>query len=92
MFNLFPIITARMTTATNDVVVQNMLLLTNNILRHKTCLKPRGMILDKGGPKKIASTHGAPTLEDFYTYVELKKNIILEFPFELVAYKAIKVE
>jgi hypothetical protein len=50
------------------------------------------MILDKGGPKKIASTHGAPTLEDFYTYVELKKNIILEFPFELVAYKAIKVE
>jgi hypothetical protein len=83
---------ARMTTATSDVVVQNMLLLTDNILPHKTCLKPRGMTLDKGGKKKIASTHGAPTLVDFYTYVELNKNTIIECPFELMAYKVVKVE
>ncbi len=92
MFNLFPIIMARMTTATNDVVVQNMLLLTDNILPHKTCLKPRGMILDKGGQKKIASTHGASTLVDFYIYVELNKNTIIECPFELMAYKALKIQ
>jgi hypothetical protein len=34
--------------ATNDVVVQNMLLLTDNILPHKICLKLGGMILNEG--------------------------------------------
>ncbi len=37
-----------MTTTINDVVVHNTLLLTNNILPHKTCLKLKGMILNKG--------------------------------------------
>jgi len=79
MFNLSPIIITKMTMPTNDMAVQNMIMLTNNILPHKTCLKSRGMILNKGA-KKISSTHGALTLVDFYTYVELNKNIIVECP------------
>jgi len=55
--------------AMNDMAMQNMLLLIDNILPHKTCLKPRGRILNKGAKKQFASTHGAPTLVDFYTYV-----------------------
>jgi hypothetical protein len=47
MFNLSPITTPRKTMAMNDVVVHNMLLLTNNILPHKTCLKPRAWFLIK---------------------------------------------
>jgi hypothetical protein len=43
-------------------------------------------------PKKIASTHDAPTLVEFYTYVELSKNTIIECPFESMAYKAVKVK
>jgi hypothetical protein len=31
-------------------------------------------------PKTNSSTHGALTLVDFYTYVELNKNIIVECP------------
>ncbi len=42
MFNLSPI-----TMATNDVVVQNTLLLIDNIVPHKTCLKPRAWFLIK---------------------------------------------
>jgi hypothetical protein len=82
MFNLFFITTARMTIAMNDMVVQNMLLLTYNILPHKTCLKLGGMIHNKGAKKKIASTHGAPTLIDFYTHVKLNKDITIECPCE----------
>ncbi len=69
MFNLSPITMTRMTTATDDMAMQNMLLLIDNILPHKTCLKPRGRILNKGAKKQFASTHGAPTLVDFYIYV-----------------------
>jgi hypothetical protein len=48
MFNLSPITTTKMTMATYDVAMQNMLLLTYNILPHKTCLKLRGKIFNKG--------------------------------------------
>jgi hypothetical protein len=93
MFNLSPITTARMATTTNDMAVQNMFFLINNILPHNTCLKPRGRIFNKGAKNLFfASTHGAPTLVDFYTYVELNKNTIVECPCESMAYKAIKVE
>jgi len=34
--------------AINDMVVQNMFLLTYNILQHKTCLKLGGKIHNKG--------------------------------------------
>ncbi len=70
-----------------------MLLLTNMIMPHKTCLKLRGRILYKG-VKNIffVSTNSTPTLVDFYTYFELNKNTIVECPCELVAYKAVKVE
>jgi hypothetical protein len=64
-----------------------MFLLTNNILSHKTCLKPKGGILDKG-----AKTHGSPTLVDFHTYVELNKDTIVESPCESVAYKVTRVK
>ncbi len=47
MFNLSPNTTAKMTMTTNDMATQNMLLLTNNMLPHRTCLKSRGMILNK---------------------------------------------
>jgi len=60
MFNLFPITTAKMTMTMNDVAVQSMLLLIDNILLDKTCLKLGGRILNKGAQKKIVSTHGAP--------------------------------
>jgi len=53
MFNLSPITITKMTTTTNDMAVQNMLLLTNNILPHKTSLKSGGMILNKVAKKKI---------------------------------------
>jgi hypothetical protein len=43
MFNSSPI-----TMTTNDVAMQNMLMLTYNILPRKTCMKPGGNILDKG--------------------------------------------
>jgi len=33
--------------ATNDMVMQNMFLLTHNILQHKTCLKLGGKIHNK---------------------------------------------
>jgi hypothetical protein len=49
-----------MTTAMNDVVVQNMLLLTDNNLPHYTCLKLRGKIFNKGTILFFAPTHGAP--------------------------------
>jgi hypothetical protein len=39
--------------AMNDVAVQNMLILIANILPHKTCLKPRGKIVNKGAKKKL---------------------------------------
>jgi hypothetical protein len=72
---------AKMTMAMNDVAVQNMFMLTNNILPHRTCLKPRGKILNKGAKNFFfASTHGAPTLVDFCTYVELNKDIIAKCP------------
>jgi hypothetical protein len=82
-----------MAMTTNDVVVQNMFLLIDNILSHKTCMKPRDRILNKGAENIFSfSTHGAPTLVDFYTYVELNKDTIVECPHELMAYKIIKVE
>jgi hypothetical protein len=34
--------------ATNDMAMQNMHLLIDNILPHKTCLKLRGKIFSKG--------------------------------------------
>ncbi len=47
--------------ATNDVVMHNMFLLIDNILPHKTCLKARGRIFNKGAKNIFfASTHGAP--------------------------------
>jgi hypothetical protein len=58
-----------------------MLLLTNNILPHKICLKPRGRILYKGVKDFFfASTHGTPSLVDLYTYVKLNKDTIVECP------------
>jgi hypothetical protein len=75
------------------MAMHNMLLLIDNILPHKTCLKPRGRIFNKGAKKNsFASTHGTPSLVDFYTYVELNKNTIVKCPCELVAYKAVRVE
>jgi hypothetical protein len=56
---------AKMTTATNDMAMQNMFMLTNNILPHKTCMKLGGKILNKGAKKSFTSIHGAPTLVDF---------------------------
>ncbi len=47
MFNFSPIIMAKMTTTTNDVAMQNMFLLIDNIVPHRTYLKPRGMILNE---------------------------------------------
>jgi hypothetical protein len=47
MYNLSPITMTKVTMATNDVAMQNMLLLIDNILPHKTCWKPRGRILIK---------------------------------------------
>jgi hypothetical protein len=38
---------AKMTTTTNDVAMQNMFLLIDNIVPHRTYLKPRGMILNE---------------------------------------------
>jgi hypothetical protein len=69
-----------------------MLLLTNNILPHKTCLKLGSKILNKGAKMFFASTHGAPTLVDFFIYLELNKDIIVKCPCESMAYKAIKME
>jgi hypothetical protein len=70
-----------MTTAMNDMVVQNMFLLIDNILQHETCLKLGGKILNKGTKKLFfASTHGAPTLVDLCIYVELNKDIVVECP------------
>jgi hypothetical protein len=70
-----------------------MFLLTNNILPYKTCLRPRGRILYKGAKNILfTSTHGTPTLVDFYTYVELNKDTIIECPRELVAYKVVRME
>jgi hypothetical protein len=45
MFDLSPIITAKMTMATNDVAMQKMPMLIDNILPHRTCLKLGGKIL-----------------------------------------------
>ncbi len=47
MFNLSPNTTTKMIMTTSDMATQNMLLLTNNMLPHRTCLKSRGMILNK---------------------------------------------
>jgi hypothetical protein len=92
MFNLSPITTAKMATTTNDVAMQ-MLLLIDNILPHKTCLKPGGKIHNKGANLYfLASTHGKPPLVDFYTDVELNKNIIVECPCESMTYKVVRVE
>ncbi len=67
--------------AINDVTMCNTLLLTNNILPHKTRLKLKGMILKKGAKNVFfASTHGAPTLVNFYADVELNKDIIVGCP------------
>jgi hypothetical protein len=72
---------AMMITAINDVAVCNTLLLTNNILPHKTHLKLKGMILNKGAKNVyFASTHVAPTLVNFYTYVELNKDTVVGCP------------
>ncbi len=79
--NLSPITTTMMTTTTNDMAVQNTLLSINNILPHKTCLKPRGMILNKGANFILfVSTHRAPTVVDLYIYVELNKCIVVRCP------------
>jgi hypothetical protein len=43
-------------------------------------LKPGGKVLNKGAKNKFASTHGAPTLVDFYIHVDLKKNTIVKCP------------
>jgi hypothetical protein len=55
-------------------------------------MKPRGKILNKGAQKKIVLTHGAPTFVNFYTYVKLNKDTIVEFSHESMAYKVVKVE
>ncbi len=68
---------------TNDAAMQNMLLLTNTIMPHKTRSKLGGRILYKG-IKNIffVSTNGTPTLVDFYTYVELNEDTIVKCPCE----------
>jgi hypothetical protein len=58
-----------MTTAMNDLAIQNMFLLIDYILPHKTSLKLGGRILNKGAIF-FTSTYGAPTLVDFYINVE----------------------
>jgi hypothetical protein len=90
MFKLSPITTTRRTMTTNEAPVQNMLLLTYNILPHKTCLKLGSRILNKGAKMFFASTHGAWTLVDFYTYLELNKDTFAKCQCESMAYKAIK--
>ncbi len=65
MFNLSPIATTKMTMTMNDAAMQNMLLVIDNILPHKTSLKVRGKIFNKGAKKIIFSTHGAPNLVRF---------------------------
>jgi len=45
MFNLSPITTIRMIMAMNDVTMQNMFLLTNNILAHKRCVEAKAWFL-----------------------------------------------
>jgi hypothetical protein len=43
--------------------------------------EPKGMILNKATNLFFfAWTHGAPTLVDFYTYVELNKDTIIKCP------------
>jgi hypothetical protein len=43
--------------------------------------KTKGKILNKVSISFIfVSTHGTPTLEDFFTYVELSKDTIVECP------------
>jgi len=79
MFNLFPITTAKMTMTMNDVAVQSMLLLIDNILPDKTCLKLGGRILNKGA-KKINCFNTWRTLLNFYIYIELNKDTIVRFP------------
>ncbi len=71
MFNLSRNVMAMMTTTTSDVALQNMFLLTNYIIPHKTCWKLGARFL-------IKDSHGTQTLEDFYAYVELNKDIIVD--------------
>ncbi len=43
--------------------------------------KTKGKILNKGAKKHFfASTHGGPTLVDFYTFVKLNKYTIVKCP------------
>jgi hypothetical protein len=69
MFNFSPITMTRMIMDTNDMVIQNMLLLIDNVMQHMTCMKPKGKIFNKCAKCFFASTHGAPTLVDFCTKV-----------------------
>ncbi len=50
-----------LTVTTNYMIVHNMLLLTNNILPHKTCLKPKDKIFNKGAKKNCFNTWGTIT-------------------------------
>jgi hypothetical protein len=77
MFNLSPITTIRMIMAMNDVTMQNMFLLTNNILAHKRCVKAKAWFLIELF-FFFLSTHGTLTLVNLYTYVELNKDTIVE--------------
>jgi hypothetical protein len=63
-----------MTTTMNDVATQNMFLLTNNILPHKTCLKPGGKIPNKCvlGPLREFSSVFGYLIENQYRLKHLK--------------------
>ncbi len=64
-----------------SVLSPNMLLLIDNILPHKTCLKLRGMIINKCANFILfISTHGAPTLVYFCINVWLNKDIVVGCP------------
>jgi hypothetical protein len=52
-----------------------------------------GRILNEGAKFiYFTSTHGAQTLVDFNTYVELNKSNIIECPCESMAYNVVRVQ
>jgi hypothetical protein len=56
------------------MAMQNMLLVTNNILPHWTCLKPWGMIFNKHQKIFFASTNGAATNRFLYLHLIEQKH------------------
>jgi hypothetical protein len=56
-------------TATNDMVVQNMLLLIDNIMPHKTCLKLGSRILSKGAKFYFCFNTWRTNLGRFFIFI-----------------------